>query len=41
LWTGQYYFLAMTESAMRSKAARSFADWLVAQAGEKKLLNLE
>ncbi|HUR43475.1 MAG TPA: LysR substrate-binding domain-containing protein [Aestuariivirga sp.] len=35
LWTGQCYFLAMTESAMRSKAARSFADWLVGQAGEK------
>ena len=29
---GQSYFLAMTESAMRSKAARSFADWLAAEA---------
>ncbi|MBC8036153.1 MAG: LysR family transcriptional regulator [Rhizobiales bacterium] len=35
LSTGQSYFLAMTESAMRSKAARSFSDWLVAQTGEK------
>jgi LysR family glycine cleavage system transcriptional activator len=35
LSTGQSYFLAMTESAMRSKAARSFADWLAGEARNK------
>ncbi len=34
LSTGQSYYLAMTESALRSKAARSFAEWLITQAGE-------
>lgn len=34
LSTGQSYFLAMTESAMRSKAARSFSNWLIVQAGK-------
>ncbi len=37
LSTGQSYYLAMTESAMRSKAAKSFADWVIAQAGDKAL----
>ncbi len=35
LSTGYSYFLAITESAMRSKAARSFADWLAIQTGER------
>lgn len=36
LSTGQSYYLAMTESAMRSKPARSFAEWLIAQAAETR-----